>query len=170
LGAYTQQGRARSRRPHPPGTARPALVIRAAHAVESKAVVRIEDRSRRQPTPLPGLRCGARLVRRASTPRHPTPVVRSEGGGGAHPPVPFGLSSPPAAAAAGAGGLFLVTNAPLSPLAAGGRGRGFGGGGTGFHRSEFDPLGRSGNYLVGGFLEEEAHTRLSAAASHPGSA
>jgi hypothetical protein len=84
--------------------------------------------------------------------------------------VPFGLSSPPAAAAAGAGGLFLVTNAPLSPLAAGGRGRGFGGGGTGFHRSEFDPLGLSGNYLVGGFLEEEAHTRLSAAAFHPGSA
>jgi hypothetical protein len=28
--------------------------------------------------------------------------VRSEGGVGAHPPVPFGLSPPPAAAAAGA--------------------------------------------------------------------
>jgi hypothetical protein len=35
-------------------------------------------RSRRQPTPLPGLRCGARLARRASAtpPRRPTPVVR----------------------------------------------------------------------------------------------
>jgi hypothetical protein len=38
-------------------------------------------RSRRQPTPLPGLRCGTRLVSRASPPRRPTPVVRSEGGG-----------------------------------------------------------------------------------------
>jgi hypothetical protein len=41
-GAYTQQGRAHSRRLHPPGAARPALMSRAAHAVESKAVVRIE--------------------------------------------------------------------------------------------------------------------------------
>jgi hypothetical protein len=42
-------------------------------------------RSRRQPTPLPGLRCGTRLARRASPPRRPTPVVRSAGGVGAHP-------------------------------------------------------------------------------------
>jgi hypothetical protein len=42
-------------------------------------------RSRRQPTPLPGLRCGARLARRASPPRRPNPVVRSEGDVGAHP-------------------------------------------------------------------------------------
>jgi hypothetical protein len=64
---------------------------RAARAVESKAVavVRIEHRSRRQPTPLPGLRCGARLARRASPPRRPTPVVRCAGGVGAHPPVPL---------------------------------------------------------------------------------
>jgi hypothetical protein len=53
-------------------------------------------RSRRQPTPLTALRCGARLARRPSPPRRPTPAVRSEGGGGAHPPVPFGLPSPKA--------------------------------------------------------------------------
>jgi hypothetical protein len=35
-------------------------------------------RSRRQPTPLPGLRCGTRLARRASPPRRPTPVVCSK--------------------------------------------------------------------------------------------
>jgi hypothetical protein len=59
--AYTQQGRAHIRRLRPDWAARPYLMSpmrRAAHAVESKAVVRIEDRSRRQPTPLPGLRCG----------------------------------------------------------------------------------------------------------------
>jgi hypothetical protein len=32
----------------------------------------------------------------------PRTVARNEGGGGAHLPVPFGLSSPPTAAAAGA--------------------------------------------------------------------
>jgi hypothetical protein len=40
--AYTQQGRAHIRRLHPDWAARPALMSRAAHAVESKAVVRIE--------------------------------------------------------------------------------------------------------------------------------
>jgi hypothetical protein len=48
-------------------------------------------RSRRQPAPLPGLRCGARSARRASPPRRPTPLARSEGGGGAHPHVPLGF-------------------------------------------------------------------------------
>jgi hypothetical protein len=48
-------------------------------------------RSRRQPAPLPGLRCGARIARRASPPRRPTPLARSEGGGGAHPHVPLGF-------------------------------------------------------------------------------
>jgi hypothetical protein len=66
-----------------------------------RAQSRGPHRSRRQPTPLPGLRCGTRLAHRASPPRRPTPVVRSEGGVGAHPPVPFGLPSPPAAAATG---------------------------------------------------------------------
>jgi hypothetical protein len=42
IAAYTQQGRAHSRRLHPAEAARPALMSRAAHAVESKAVVRIE--------------------------------------------------------------------------------------------------------------------------------
>jgi hypothetical protein len=37
--AYTQQGRAHIRRLHPDWAARPALLSRAAHAVESKAVV-----------------------------------------------------------------------------------------------------------------------------------
>jgi hypothetical protein len=36
-GAYTQQGRAHIRRLHPDWAARPALMSRAAHAVESKA-------------------------------------------------------------------------------------------------------------------------------------
>jgi hypothetical protein len=39
---YTQQGRAHIRRLHTDWAARPALMRRAAHAVESKAVVRIE--------------------------------------------------------------------------------------------------------------------------------
>jgi hypothetical protein len=46
-------------------------------------------------TPLPGLRGGTRLAHRAAPPQRPTPVVRSEGGGGAHPPVPFGLPALP---------------------------------------------------------------------------
>jgi hypothetical protein len=86
---YTPQGgRAHSRRLRPSEAARPALMSRAAHAVESKAVIRIEVAV----SPRPCLGCavfGTRLVRRASPPRRPTPVVRSEGGGGAHPPVPF---------------------------------------------------------------------------------
>jgi hypothetical protein len=40
--SYAQQGRAHIRRLHPDWAARPALMSRAAHAVESKAVVRIE--------------------------------------------------------------------------------------------------------------------------------
>jgi hypothetical protein len=40
--AYTQQGRAHSRRLRPDWAARPALITQAAHAVESKGVVRIE--------------------------------------------------------------------------------------------------------------------------------
>ena len=104
--ACTQQGRAHIRRLHPDWTARPALMSRAAHAVESKAVVRIEVAVRSRPC----LGCAVELVLRvASPPRRPTPVVRSVGGVGAHPPVPFGLSSPPAAAAAGAAlGVFLL--------------------------------------------------------------
>jgi hypothetical protein len=43
-GAYTQQGRAHTRRLRPDWAARPALMRRAAHAVETKAVVRIEVR------------------------------------------------------------------------------------------------------------------------------
>jgi hypothetical protein len=65
-GAYAQQGRAHIRRLHPDEAARPALMRRAAHAaVESKAVVRIEVAVSPRPC-LPGLRCGARLARRAS--------------------------------------------------------------------------------------------------------
>jgi hypothetical protein len=85
-------------RVHPAGAVRPALMGRAAHSVGAKE-------SRRPPTPLClGSRqgCGTRLAHRASPPRRPTPVVHSEGGGGAHPPGPFGLSPPPGTAAAGA--------------------------------------------------------------------
>jgi hypothetical protein len=61
-GAYTQQGRAHIRRLHPDWAARPALLSRAAHAVENKAVVRIEVAV--SPTPLPGLllRVAAKLL------------------------------------------------------------------------------------------------------------
>jgi hypothetical protein len=72
---------------------------RAAQAAESKAVVRIEVAV----SPRPCLGCAVELVLRVAPLRRGVPpLVRSEGGGGAHPPVPFGLSSPPAAAAAGA--------------------------------------------------------------------
>jgi hypothetical protein len=51
---------------------------------EVTALLRRQSRgphqSRRQPTALPGLRCGARLAHRASPSWRPTPVVRSEGG------------------------------------------------------------------------------------------
>jgi hypothetical protein len=72
---------------HPAGAARPALMGRAAHSVEAKAVVCVEVAVRPRPCLLSGLRCGARLAHHASPPQRPTPVVRSEGGGGAHPPV-----------------------------------------------------------------------------------
>jgi hypothetical protein len=58
--AYTQQGRAHSRRLHLDWAARPALMGRAARAVESKAVVRIEVAV----SPRPCLGCAAELVLR----------------------------------------------------------------------------------------------------------
>jgi hypothetical protein len=84
--ARTQQGHAHIRRLHPAGAARSALMGRAALSVEAKAVVRIEVAVSPRPC-LGGLRCGARLAHRASPPLRPTPVARSEGGGGAHPPA-----------------------------------------------------------------------------------
>jgi hypothetical protein len=59
--AYTQQGRAHSRRLHPDWAARRALMSRAAHAVESKAVVRTEVAV----SPRPCLGCAVELVLRA---------------------------------------------------------------------------------------------------------
>jgi hypothetical protein len=56
--AYTQQGRAHSRRLHPPEAARPALMSRAAHVVESKAMVRIEVAV----SPRPCLGCAVELA------------------------------------------------------------------------------------------------------------
>jgi hypothetical protein len=56
--AYTQQGHAHIRRLHPDWAARPALMRRAAHAVESKAVVRIEVAV----SPRPCLGCAVELV------------------------------------------------------------------------------------------------------------
>jgi hypothetical protein len=93
VGAHAQQGRAHSRRLHPSGAACPALMSRATHAVESKAV-RGPHRSRRQPTPLPGLRCGARLfwrgVEEVYTQQEQESTSASppmEGGGGSPPPI-----------------------------------------------------------------------------------
>jgi hypothetical protein len=60
--AYTHQGREHSRRIHPDWAARPALMRRAAHAVESKAVVRIEVAV----SPRPCLGCAVELVLRVS--------------------------------------------------------------------------------------------------------
>jgi hypothetical protein len=71
-GAYTQQGRAHSRRLHVPMGPR-------AHAVESKAVVRIEVAV----SPRPCLGCAVELALRVAPLRRgvpPTPVVRSAGG------------------------------------------------------------------------------------------
>jgi hypothetical protein len=58
LVAYTQQGRAHIRRLHPDWGARPALMSRAAHAAESKAVVRIEVAV----SPRPCLGCAVELA------------------------------------------------------------------------------------------------------------
>jgi hypothetical protein len=60
-GAYTQQGRANSRRLHPSGAARPALMSRAAHSVGPKAVVRIEAVT---VSPRPSLGCAVELALR----------------------------------------------------------------------------------------------------------
>jgi hypothetical protein len=68
-GAYTQQGRAHSRRLHPDEAARPSLMRRAAHAVESKAVVRIEVAV----SPRPCLGCAVELVLRVAPLRRGVP-------------------------------------------------------------------------------------------------
>jgi hypothetical protein len=67
--AYTQQGRAHSRRLHPLDAARPALISRAAHAVESKAVVCIEVAA----SPRPCLGCAVELVLRVAPLRRGVP-------------------------------------------------------------------------------------------------
>jgi hypothetical protein len=68
-GVYTQQGRAHSRRHRPDWAARPALMSRAAHAVESKAVVRIEVAV----SPRPCLGCAVELVLRVAPLRRGVP-------------------------------------------------------------------------------------------------
>jgi hypothetical protein len=60
-GAYTQRGRAYIRRLRPDWAARPPLMSRPPGRRRRKQG-RGPHRSRRQPTPLPGLRCGARLL------------------------------------------------------------------------------------------------------------
>jgi hypothetical protein len=67
--AYTQQGRAHLRRLHPDWAARPALMSRAAHAVESKAVVRIEVAV----SPRPCLGCAVEPVLRVAPLRRGVP-------------------------------------------------------------------------------------------------
>jgi hypothetical protein len=83
-GLYT--ARARAHPPPPPRLGR-APGSNAPGGPRRRKQSRGPHRSRRQPrqrqpTPLPGLRCGARLARRAFPPRRPTPtpVVRSAGG------------------------------------------------------------------------------------------
>jgi hypothetical protein len=70
--AYTQQGRAHIRRLHPDWAARSALMSRAAHAVESKAVVRIEVAV----SPRPCLGCAVELVLRVAPLRRGVPPRR----------------------------------------------------------------------------------------------
>jgi hypothetical protein len=97
--AYAQQGRAHSRRLCPNRAARPALMGRH---TPSKAKPWSASKSPSAHA-RPCLGCAVELALRVAPlapPRRPTPVVRSAGGVGAHPPVPFGLSSPPAAVAA----------------------------------------------------------------------
>jgi hypothetical protein len=79
-GLYTQQGTrtatAPLRSPTPGDAARPALMSWAAHAVESKVVVRIEVAV----SPRPCLGCAVELALRVAPlrpPRRPTPAVRS---------------------------------------------------------------------------------------------
>jgi hypothetical protein len=70
-GSYTARARAQ-----PPPPLR--LGMGRAGGPRCRKQSRGPHRSRRQPTPLPGLRCGTRLARRASPPRRPTlhtPVV-----------------------------------------------------------------------------------------------
>jgi hypothetical protein len=67
--AYTQQGRAQIRRLHPGEATRPALMSRAAYAVESKAVVRIEVAV----SPRPCLGCAVELVLRVAPLRRGVP-------------------------------------------------------------------------------------------------
>jgi hypothetical protein len=91
---HSKGERTSARRLRPAGTTPPALMGRAARPVGAKAVVRIEVAV----SPRPCMGCAVELVllahRTSRPPRRPTPVARSEGGGGgsAHPPVPFGLS------------------------------------------------------------------------------
>jgi hypothetical protein len=67
--SYAQQGRAHIRRLHPGWAVRPALMSRAAHAVESKAVVRIEVAV----SPRPCLGCTVELVLRVAPLRRGVP-------------------------------------------------------------------------------------------------
>jgi hypothetical protein len=78
-GGLAQQGRAHSRRLHSAETAPPALMGRAAHSVEAKAVVRIEVAVRPRPCPCLGGRAALSVE---------LAILRG------HPPVPFGLPSP----------------------------------------------------------------------------
>jgi hypothetical protein len=82
---YTQQGRARSRRFHPSGTAYPALMGQAVHSVEAKAVVRIEVAVAVSPCmPWPELRCGFDFFGGGG-------CIHSKGGRTAVASIPLGL-------------------------------------------------------------------------------
>jgi hypothetical protein len=84
--------RARGKPPalHPGGPTHPVLLSRVGQPFEAEAVIRIEVAV----SPCPCLGCAVGAVS-----RRPDLAARSGGDGGARPPAPFALPSPPAAAA-----------------------------------------------------------------------
>jgi hypothetical protein len=89
--AYTQQGRATSRRLHPRAAARPALANEpsgpAAHSVEPTAAVRTEATA----SPRPCLGCAVELALRIAPLRRVPPVYFFFGGGCSRPCLPARL-------------------------------------------------------------------------------
>jgi hypothetical protein len=104
--ASTQQGRAHIRRLHPDWAARPALMRRAAaHAVESKAMVRIEVAV----SPRPCLGCAVELVLRVAPLRRGYASFCSGGGSYTAMLAQENLRAPPPREGGG-GGLITDSN------------------------------------------------------------
>jgi hypothetical protein len=109
-GAYTQQGRAHIRRLRPDWAARPALMSLAAHAVESKAVVRIEVAV----SPRPCLGCAVELVLRVAPLRRGMSFL---GGGSGFHHSPSSAARPPKNHGPASRSFFLGEGLPLEPAA-----------------------------------------------------